>query len=107
MPTDPEPSFRAPAGESLAERVRRDGPMQAPAVWTLACRLLDALDPVHASGAAHGGLDPENIVFPSGADGEPPLVFVNGSPAQATDASEATHEDLRQLGAALPAGNMT
>ncbi len=97
------------AGESLAERVQRDGPLGAGSVWTMARWLLDALGALHERGLAHGNLEASKILFPTDDDGsERPLILVEAglypSASVAADAvagSAFTREDLRQLGATL------
>ena len=98
MPPEPGPPDPIlPAGESLAERVQRDGPLRAGPVWELAQRLLDMLAPLHAQGLAYGSFGPADIRFPDdGSPTLPPSVAID--PAAGTD---ATREDLRQLGATL------
>ena len=82
VPSDAGPPAPTP-GESLAERVRRAGPLGAGPAWALACQLLDALGSFHARGLAHGGLEPSKIRFP-GAGFDQPLTLAdaNGLPGQ-------------------------
>lgn len=101
-PSDSEPPAPAP-GESLAERVRRDGPLSAGPAWTVACQLLDALASLHARGVAHGSLDPSKIHFP-GAELDQPITLADGDGLPVADpvgGSDATRDDVRQLGTAL------
>ena len=97
---EPEPPS-AVAGESLAGRVRRDGPLDAAVTWCLTRQLLDALVPLHARGLAHGGLDPANVRLPSSAgEGQPPVLVDPAAPS--SDAAPADpRDDLFRLGATL------
>ncbi len=96
------------AGESLAERVRRDGPLRAEPVWSIARWLLDALGSLHALGIAHASLEPSKILFPAEDEPARPLVLVDAGlhPAASVAAdpaagSASTREDLRRLGTTL------
>ncbi|HWO60207.1 MAG TPA: protein kinase [Umezawaea sp.] len=100
--------------ESLAERVRRDGPLPAADVVDVALRLTRALTAAHAAGLVHGGLTPHNVLFR--ATGEPVLadgglVARNAFPAEPAaefaapetvrDAVRDARADLYGLGAVL------
>ncbi|MET7927831.1 protein kinase [Streptomyces sp. NPDC005349] len=54
-------------GPTLAEAVRRHGPLPAPAVLALGAGMARALSAVHAAGALHRDLKPANVLL--GADG--------------------------------------
>ncbi len=101
MPASLSPSLPPPGGETLARRVDREGPLHADAAWLLACRLLDAIETLHASGSAHGNLAPENILLPDGADGGRPLTLLNACASLSADAPGAVLDDLAQTGAVL------
>jgi len=58
-------------GETLSDRLDRDGRLTAEEVRTIGQRLADALEAVHASGAVHRGLSPANIILRP--DGDPCL----------------------------------
>ena len=95
-------------GESLANRVRRDGPLGAGSVWAIARSLLDGLASLHALGLAHGSLGPSKILFPAHGESDQPLILVEAglhpSASIAPDpaaGSAATRADLHQLGATL------
>ena len=95
-------------GESLAERVRRAGPLLAGPAWNVAEQLLEALGSLHTLGIAHGSLEPSKILFPGGAGDETPLVLVEaglhpsaGAAADFAAGTDATREDLRWLGISL------
>ncbi len=96
------------AGESLAERVRRDGPMGAGPGWTMAHQLLRALASLHAQGLAHGSLAPSKILFPGDGGTDRPLVLVEAGlhpsasvAADPTAGCASTREDLFRLGESL------
>ncbi|HEV2346143.1 MAG TPA: protein kinase, partial [Actinocrinis sp.] len=50
-------------GESLAARIRRDGPIPAATAASMAGRLLAALRHAHAAGIVHRDLKPDNILL--------------------------------------------
>jgi serine/threonine protein kinase len=55
-------------GESLAARLKRDGPLDGEAARTLVAAVCDALDYAHRQGIVHRDIKPDNIlVDPSGA----------------------------------------
>jgi serine/threonine-protein kinase len=54
------------AGESLAERLRRDGALPAHEVRRVLLALLDALAYAHAEGVVHRDLKPENVLLEHG-----------------------------------------
>ncbi|GAB3452532.1 serine/threonine-protein kinase [Actinophytocola sediminis] len=49
--------------DSLASRVRRDGPLPSEEVAALCASLSHALAAVHARGVLHGGVSPANVLF--------------------------------------------
>ena len=102
MPHEPEnePPPSTP-GESLAGRVRRDGPLDAAAAWGIARQLLDALAPLHAAGLAHGNLDPSSVRFLPGPADAPELILPDRTAALTTGPDDALREDVRRLGATL------
>ncbi len=59
-------------GESLADRVSRQGPLPENEVWALAEQLLEALDYYHSLGGVHRDIKPQNIIL--GKDGSVTLV---------------------------------
>ncbi|SFD56391.1 Protein kinase domain-containing protein [Streptomyces aidingensis] len=50
-------------GGSLADRVRRTGPLPAPDVARLAAQLADALHDIHRQGIVHRDLKPGNVIL--------------------------------------------
>ena len=58
-------------GESLAERVQREGPLAPAEALALGVKLAQALEHCHAHGVIHRDLKPENVLI--AADGEPLL----------------------------------
>ncbi|ONK09837.1 serine/threonine-protein kinase [Streptomyces sp. MP131-18] len=50
-------------GDSLAERVRRDGPLPLPEAVRLAAQLAEALSDIHRQGIVHRDLKPGNILL--------------------------------------------
>ncbi|GAA2371861.1 protein kinase domain-containing protein [Streptomyces cuspidosporus] len=54
-------------GLSLADAVRRFGPLPAPVVWRLACEIGQALGAIAAAGIVHRDLKPSNVLL--GGDG--------------------------------------
>ena len=108
-------------GETLAERVKRVGPMAPAQAAAIGLQVLDALEHAHAEGVIHRDVKPSNVlVLPDGAVkltdfGIAALAddtritstgMVLGSPSymapeQATDAGASAATDLWGLGAAL------
>jgi len=62
------PWFTMPnvAGETLRERLTRDGRLQAPEATSLAGELAEALDHAHRQGLVHRDVTPENIILAEG-----------------------------------------
>lgn len=59
-------------GESLTDRVKRQGPLPENEVWALAEQLLEALDYYHSLGGVHRDIKPQNIILSK--DGSATLV---------------------------------
>ena len=53
-------------GETLAARLRREGPMSVPSAIRVATAILDALAAAHAIGVVHRDIKPQNVFLPSG-----------------------------------------
>jgi hypothetical protein len=51
------------AGESLADRLRREGPLDSEAACTLLAAVCDALDYAHRQGVVHRDIKPDNILI--------------------------------------------
>jgi predicted Ser/Thr protein kinase len=64
-------------GESLAARIKRDGPMHIEQARPLLRDVLEGLAALHDRGIAHGDLKPENIILARGGDG-PRVLVVDG-----------------------------
>ncbi|MCH2623912.1 MAG: serine/threonine protein kinase [Acidimicrobiales bacterium] len=60
-------------GETLQERVERDGPLAGPILWFTAQGLIEALQAIHDAGITHRDLKPSNVMF--GPDGVKVLDF--------------------------------
>ncbi len=79
-------------GGSLADRLRRDGPLPAADVREVGVRIADALEAAHQAGVLHRDLKPANI-----------LVNRFNSPGLADFGLAASHDPTRQLSATLEA----
>jgi serine/threonine protein kinase len=77
---------------SLADRLRKDGPLPPPDVREVGVRIADALEAAHQAGVLHRDLKPANI-----------LVNRFGSPGLADFGLAASHDPTRQLSATLEA----
>jgi serine/threonine protein kinase len=66
-------------GETLAQRLKRAGPLSADAIERLLSPLLDGLDQVHAAGFLHRDIKPDNILLD--AAGNPTLIDFGASRA--------------------------
>ncbi|GAA3145677.1 hypothetical protein GCM10010466_40920 [Planomonospora alba] len=73
-------------GDTLLERVRRDGPLRGAELTTLAHGLATALSIIHAAGVVHRDLKPANVLL--GPSGEP--VLIDFGIAQVLDATRLT-----------------
>ncbi|GAA4236307.1 hypothetical protein FHR32_000681 [Streptosporangium album] len=73
-------------GDTLLERVRRDGPLQGAALVTLAQGLATALSIIHAAGVVHRDLKPANVLV--NAEDEP--ILIDFGIAQVLDATRLT-----------------
>ena len=60
-------------GETLQERIERDGPLAGPILWFTAQGLIEALQAIHDAGITHRDLKPSNVMF--GPDGVKVLDF--------------------------------
>ena len=69
-------------GETLQQRVDRDGPLVGPILWFTAQGLIEALEAIHAAGITHRDLKPSNIMF--GPDGVKVLDFGISAVAEET-----------------------
>jgi len=56
-------------GESLADRIRRRGPLPLEEVKTIAAQMCDALDAAHGAGVIHRDLKPANVLLTFQANG--------------------------------------
>ncbi|MFJ2032774.1 serine/threonine-protein kinase [Streptosporangium sp. NPDC087985] len=73
-------------GDTLLERVRRDGPLQGTSLVVLAQGLATALSIIHAAGVVHRDLKPANVLV--NAEDEP--VLIDFGIAQVLDATRLT-----------------
>ena len=74
-------------GETLEQRVKRQGPLAAPIVERLAQKLLDGLEQVHVSRFLHRDIKPANIIVDSHDD--PTLIDFGSSRASMADRTSA------------------
>jgi eukaryotic-like serine/threonine-protein kinase len=64
-------AMQALAGESLADKLRRTGPLPVPTALAIARQVAIALEAAHAFGAIHGALTPANVflrTLPAGGE---------------------------------------
>ncbi len=84
-------------GETLAERMRRSGPMPIDDALGFARQITEALTVVHAAGVTHGHLNPDNIVL------VPDPVIAGGERVKILDAGLfSTQADSASMGKAAP-----
>ena len=74
-------------GGSLADALRRGGPMPVPAAVALGVRLAAALDHLHGEGLVHRDVKPGNVLLTSAGD---PVLADFGGAARERDAQTAT-----------------
>src|SRR5262249_36034421 len=74
-------------GETLEQRVKREGPLAGPIVERLAHKLLDGLEQVHVSRFLHRDIKPANIIVDSHDD--PTLIDFGASRASMADRTSA------------------
>ena len=55
-------------GESLGHRIAEDGALDLADAAAVVCGLLDALDELHSTGQAHGGLSPNRVLLLDGKE---------------------------------------
>ncbi|MBI3912185.1 MAG: serine/threonine protein kinase [Armatimonadetes bacterium] len=70
-------------GETLAERLRREGPLPVDEVVSLGEEVLLALEEVHGAGVVHGDIKPENLLL----CGDGRVVLVDFGSARGSDGS--------------------
>lgn len=61
-------------GELLADKLKREGPMQAEQAVTIFKSLLEGLDYIHQQGLCHNDITPHNIILSATNNGEPELI---------------------------------
>ncbi|MBL8176998.1 MAG: tetratricopeptide repeat protein [Bryobacterales bacterium] len=61
-------------GETLAQRLARQGPLSAVAARNAAMQIVSAMDAVRGAGIVHGALRPESILLTTRSDGTPRAV---------------------------------
>lgn len=76
------------AGETLADRVRRQGPQDPDSLLRIARATADALEAMHARGVVHRDLKPDNVFLPAGA--EYPVRLLDFGLSRATDSKKLT-----------------
>jgi serine/threonine protein kinase len=81
------------AGESLAARIRRQGPFDSEAARTFLASVCDALDYAHRQGIVHRDIKPDNILIEANS-GTPLLTDFGISKATLTDAQLTTAGQL-------------
>ncbi|MCC7536130.1 MAG: serine/threonine protein kinase, partial [Deltaproteobacteria bacterium] len=72
-------------GETLADRIRRLGPMEPARVFEIAAHLLSALDATHARGIVHRDLKPENVFLARATGGGEQVKLLDFGVSQGTD----------------------
>src|SRR5262245_32878393 len=81
------------AGESLAARLRRDGPFDSESARTLLASVCDALDYAHRHGIVHRDIKPDNILIDA-STGAPLLTDFGIAKAVVSDAQLTTDGQL-------------
>ena len=81
------------AGESLAARIRRQGPFDSEAARTFLASVCDALDYAHRQGIVHRDIKPDNILIEANS-GAPLLTDFGIAKATLTDAQLTTAGQL-------------
>lgn len=80
-------------GESLAKRLRRDGPLRPHELLPIALQVCDALGAVHAAGVVHRDLKPSNIFLAKDEQRDD----LAESPVRLSLSIEPTHERVKLL----------
>ncbi|MFO0683062.1 MAG: serine/threonine-protein kinase [Sandaracinus sp.] len=83
-------------GDTIAQRLRRQGPFTIEATFAIITVLCDALDAAHRAGVVHRDLKPENVMLP--ASGSPACKVLDFGLARVTQAGE---ERLTRAGTIL------
>ncbi len=78
------------SGQTLAERVRRDGKLPEAEAVTILRQVASALDAAHSAGILHRDLKPGNILLEAGRNGEMRAVITDFGMAWSGDSHTAT-----------------